>query len=1579
MGLSSALCVLWALLSTCGISMLHASNPALHFSHLNVEDGLSNSSVHTVLQDRWGFLWIGTEDGLNRFDGNEMRVYKYDPGDADSLSDSYVHALFEDKDGQLWIGTFGGGLCRYEPQTDSFVRFQFDPDDPNSLSNNYVTHIAADREGNLWIGTMGGGISLLMRGGESFLNIRYEKQKDRGLFSNEIWTLLFDRRGHLWVGTYDGIGLLPHASLAKVRAGNAHFHQFGEGPGLLSDKRVRALLEDRDGVIWVGTFEGGLNRVAFRVEDQTAPVLDIRAYRKSDRVFSIQHEDVRALLQDRDGNIWVGTDGGGLHLFHTGRERFYHYRYHRENPTSIGSNRILSLYQDASDLIWIGTSAGGISRLDLKKSQFKHWRQGREGSPGLSDDFVKAVYQDSKGYLWVGTTQGLNRIPVGGDPVSSVDLETSELVVYKHRPGGDKGLGHNFVRAIVEDKDGYLWAGTWGGGLTRIETESGQTLWFKSQATDASTLSNNFVRSLFVDFEDNLWVGTSNGLNRYDSVDERFTRYRFDEADLANFGSNRISSMYQDRRGTLWLGSDGGLILFDPQSGRHHTYRHDPHDPTSLSNNRVRAVASLGNEVLWVGTAGGGLNRLDLENGTYRHFSEHDGLPNDIVCGLLFQGADYLWISTNQGLSRFDILNESFTNFTTKEGLHHNEYNTGAFFKNHLGEMFYGGVEGLTFFHPGRLKLNTHVPNVAITKFLLGGKPLSVPLHPSERRELVLPHSRNAFTFEFAVLDFTDPEKNKYAFKMEGFEEEWNYQGSIRRINYTNIDPGTYVFRVKGANNNGVWNEVGTSWSLVIVPPWWRTRLAFFLYFILMGTALFGLFHLYNLRRERSHRQALELAARDLEREHGVAERLRHVDRLKDEFLANTSHELRTPLNGIMGIVESLIDGVTGELPPKTVANLSMVLGSAKRLSNLVNDILDYSKLKERTIELDLKPVDMHSLVDVVLLLSKPMAQKKGLRLINAIEVDLVPVAGDENRLQQILHNLVGNAIKFTDRGCVTVSAQVSGAWLLVSVADTGIGIPSDRQRGIFSSFEQVHGSMERLHGGTGLGLAITKQLVELHKGRIWVESEAGKGATFRFTVPLSKEKKVEMEEIEAQLADLKHLQAGDHEGEVIAEYTRTGVQLEKAEDDYTILIVDDEPVNLQVLVNLLSLNQYRIVQASSGEQALAVVNQKNVPVDLVILDVMMPKMSGYQVCRELRHQYDHHELPVILLTARGQVDDMAIGFEAGANDFITKPVTKEELIPRIQTQLRFHDFRRDLASARQAVEAGAFAEENAKFATSILHNIGNVLNSLKVSAQQTLHKLEYSKVHRLEQAGNMLKEHEHDWARWMAEDPKGKLLPAYFMKIGSILSQENAFLSKQLEDMNKKTDLMQDIIEMQQRHAKQSTEKSDRFDLVALVFECCRIMEESFKRRNIDVRIPFDREWSVMVEAQRIHSIQIIMNVLKNAVEAMEETPEDRRRLELELITAPETNPVLTIRDHGVGISEQGLKRVFSHGYTTKRTGHGFGLHYCLDVMRQMGGDISVESEGEGKGALFRLEFAGSGSERAHSVPVSDSVGENE
>ena len=1266
-----------------------AQKQEIKFEH--IEEGLSQNTVYVSLQDQYGFMWFATQDGLNKYDGYTFTHYRHNPEKPHSLSNNFILSIFEDRAGTLWVGTDGGGLNQYDRQHDHFVHYQHDPDNPHSLSSDVVLDIYEDSKGALWISTYNGGLNRFDRQQNQFVHYRNEPQNPNSLSSNAVWRIDEDSTGTLWVGAdSDGLNQFDREQNQFVR-----YQHDPLNPNSLSHDKVTFIYEDSTNTLWIGTEGGGINQFD-RERKQFVHYLHNPLDPNS-----LSHDKVWSIYEDSTGVLWIATDGG-LNQFDREQNRFFHYRHDPQNPDSLSNDYVMSLYEDRAGALWIGTDGGGLNKFELRQNQFKfkHYVHDPQNTNSLSHKIVSAIYEDQAGMLWVGTSKGLNKF----------DPSREKVTRYFKEPQNPNSLSHNEIWSLYEDRTGTLWIGTYDGGLNQYNRQEDQFVHYVHDPKNPLSLSNNQVRTLYEDKSGTLWIGTRDGLNRFDRDLNQFVSFHHDLNNPNSLSDNSILSIYEDKQGILWIGTQtGGLNQFDRKKNQFVRYLSDSENDDTLSYNEVSAIYEDQTGRLWIATLGGGLNQFDRQTETFAHYREIDGLANDVVYGILEDKQGNLWLSTNKGLSRFNPETNRFRNYDVLDGLQSNEFRS-AYHKNRRGELFFGGINGFNAFDPEQFTDNPYIPPVVITDFKIFNQSVKIgdnsPLqqHISITEQITLSYKQSFFSFEFAALNFLEPSKNQYAYRLEGLETDWNKAGTRRQAYYTSVPHGTYTFRVKGSNNDGIWNEKGAAIQITILPPPWKTWWAYTLYVITILTIIVT----YILAQKRQLREK----QLELEREKKIAAQLKEADRLKDEFLANTSHELRTPLNGIIGIAESLIDGAAGPVTQKLQSNLAMIVSSGRRLTNLVNDILDYSKLKKKEFDLQLQAIDMWTIADVVLALSQPLIGHKQLELINTIPADLPPINADENRIQQILYNLVGNAIKFTDSGTITISAEMitglapneseetdskplHNSHLALTVSDTGIGIPEEKLDRIFEAFEQADGSTSRVYGGTGLGLAVTQQLVKLHGGQMHVQSQVGEGSQFIFTLPIS-DTSVDENQVEAihsspstlsSLADYQSTSASQpSEREVVAAVpipvndsptdisseattATTASKITLPQGEYSIWIVDDEPVNRQVLVNFLSLQNYTLSQASSGVEVLSLLEKGQKP-DLILLDIMMPHKTGYDVTRKIRETWQADELPIILLTAKNQVADLVVGLEIGANDYLTKPVSKDELIARIKTHL---------------------------------------------------------------------------------------------------------------------------------------------------------------------------------------------------------------------------------------------------------------------------------------------------------------------
>ncbi|HEU4322960.1 MAG TPA: two-component regulator propeller domain-containing protein [Roseiflexaceae bacterium] len=784
----------------------------LRFDRLTPGQGLASPIVWDVLQDHRGFVWFATFDGLQRYDGYNLTTYLSRLDDSRSLSGNQLRVLFEDRSQVLWVGTWNNGLNRYDRQTDRFTRYRHDPADPASLSGNAIRAIVEDRAGNLWIAT-NGGLSRFDRATQRFVRFQHDPADPHSLGYNDIFSLYEDWAGALWIGTYGGG--LDRFDPASGRF--AHYRHNPADPASLSTDRVyTAITEDQAGGLWIGTWDGGLERL-----DRATGRFTHYRHDPADPA-SLAYNTVAALHVDAAGVLWAGTWGGGLDRFDPASGGFLHERSDPLDPSSLSDQRVVAITEDRSGMLWLGTEGGGVSLLDRYKQQFAHYRERPGDAASLAGSQVFGIAEDQTGDWWISTFGGgLNRL----------DRQSGQFAHYRHDPDDPASLSHDAVASVFVDRTGTLWAGTLQ-GLNRLDRETGRFVRYRHNDADPQSLSHDQVNTIYEDRAGALWLGTLDGLNRLDRRTGRFTRYRHDPNDPTSLSAFPIRTIIEDRRGNLWIGTrGGGLNRFDRQTGTFVRYQQKRADPRSLSSNAVLAIYEDQAGTLWLGTEDGGLNRFDPATGqVIASYRREDGLPSDSITSILADQQGKLWLGTSHGLARFDPATRQIRAYDESDGLPISLFQFGAAHRSRSGELIVGGINGFVAFDPSQLKEDAAAPPIALTDFQLANKP--VPIGPDsplvqaidDQPVLTLSHEDRVISIEFAALSFRAPARNRYRYLLEGFDREWTVVDGTRRfVTYTNLHPGSYLFRVYGSNSHGVWNHAGRSLRIVITPPWWQT------------------------------------------------------------------------------------------------------------------------------------------------------------------------------------------------------------------------------------------------------------------------------------------------------------------------------------------------------------------------------------------------------------------------------------------------------------------------------------------------------------------------------------------------------------------------------------------------------------------------------------------------------------------------------------------------------------------------------------------------------------------------------------
>ena len=1228
-------------------SFSFAQMKEMHFEHIAVEDGLSSNTVLCLLQDSRGFLWIGTYNGLNRYDGYDFLVYKNSLKDSTSLSGNMIRALCEDNNGDIWIGTWHNGLNKFIREKEKFKHYFYNPDNPSSISSDYILSMCKDKTGNLWIGTDGGGLNYFDVRKESFQHYKNNPNDPRSLSDNSIYNVYVDKSGTLWCGT-------ANSGLNKFDEKERKFTVFKNSdtdPESICGNQIVTIFEDHFGFLWVGSRDAGLNKF------DRSTNKSIRYVHDPQNPNSLADYGVWVVYESSDGLLWVGNANNGLSLFDRKKESFSCFRKNYNDPESLSDDAIFTIYEDQSSVLWFGTWSGGLNKYDRKKEKFVTYTHDPNNINSISGIGVYAIFRDKSGILWVGTeSSGLNKI----------DYKNNKYSYYQYNPNDRTSISSDLIYSICEDTKGNLWVGTYDQGLNKLDILTNKFQRFQHNPNDPNSLGNDRVTQIFCDSYGDLWIGSSDtGIDKLKKNDNNFIHYKNNPNDKNSVSSKLIYCFYEDALDNLWIGTYGdGLMMYNRKTDNFKYYKHDPNNPSnSLSSNIISSICEDKDGILWIGTNGSGLNRFDRRKKQYKHYGEKDGLANDVIFGILNDENGNLWISTGWGISRFNIKMERFKNYDSRDGLQGNEFNQGASFKDSNGKMYFGGANGFNVFNPTEIIDNPVPPEIAIIDFQILHKPVAIGYDSlwgrtileksiTETKLIKLNHDDNVISFELAALDFHSPERNQYAYFLEGFDKGWTRANASHRIiTYTNLDPGEYTLKVKGSNNDGVWNEAGISLKIIISSPWWATWWAYSLYAaVLLLIMLF--IRQYDLRRQRLRHQ--------LELEHEHSKKLEEVDQLKSSFYTNISHEFRTPLMLILGPVEKLLSKITDNDNRKQI---SLIKGNANRLLNLINQLLDLSKIEAGKLKLQASVGNIAQFVKGLVMEFDSVAERKDITLKINLKRENIEAYFDKEKLEKIITNIMSNAIKFTHNGgVVAVNINLIDHSVEILVRDTGIGIPKSKLQKIFDKFYQVDGSHTREYEGTGIGLALTKELVELHKGQIFIDSEEGKWTEVKLYFPLGRIHLPDdeiVEPIDFEIGKIKPEEVG------IKMSSETEDTLNDNLVDKTIVLLVEDNSDVREYIREALQENYYFEEAANGEQGLRKA-EKLIP-DLIISDVMMPKMDGYEMMKKIKQDEKTSHIPIILLTAKSDKDSKLEGLGLGADDYITKPFDTAELLARIR------------------------------------------------------------------------------------------------------------------------------------------------------------------------------------------------------------------------------------------------------------------------------------------------------------------------
>lgn len=1206
-----------------------AQQSEFNFINFSSKNGLSSNTVNVILKDRYGYMWFATDDGLNKFDGVNFTVYRHSTDDSSSIGAGMVMALQEDGLGNLWIGA-GSVLSFYDRDKDVFVNYNF--------SKGVIRSLCIDHSGNIWVGTYMG---LLVFDPRTLAVKEYktDPSKPDQLMSGVIISVFEDSRHRLWIGTIEGLHLYIEHNNSFSR-----FVHVKNDPFSFPDKIIRTITEDFNGNIWFGTNDGGV--AVLRPDGKS-----FKNYKHSPVDNNTLSSDrVYAIAADYTGKLWIGTEEG-LNILDPQSSKVLRITSDSRNKYRLIGKSVRSVFIDKDGIYWFGTFQGGINKYDNNLAFF-NLRQSNPFDPsGLNSGTVTSFVENADGDIYVGTDGG------------GLNLYHRKTGLFEHSRlnAGDKGKAKTILTMERDGND--LWIGTYPDGVYVLNMITGAVKRY-TQGNGSKDLVSNEIFCIKKDSRGNIWIGTNgNGLSKYDPKTGLFERFdpKNPIAGKSKLPLNGfIRSIEEDRFGNIWIGSSGsGIAIYDPW---HETFRALNPGNSDLAHDNILDIYTGRDGNIWVGTYGGGLCRFNYSTNKFITYSESDGLSNGFIHKILEDDAGKLWISTNKGISSFDIKNKKFKNYSHYNGLQQSTFNRGAGLKTSTGEMFFGGLDGFNYFDPQTLHSNTKVPSLVFTdlkisnRTVVPGNKSAIKKHISVAKEIRLSYKQN-FSLDFAALNYSVPQENRYSYMLEGFDKDWNDVGSSKTAVYTNLSPGKYTFRLKARSDDGLWSTPETSINIYVKPPIWRTVYAYIFYVLVIAFVLWGIRYrgIQKIKNKFIQEQERLQFQQMLEQERKEAERKHEFDQVKIKFLTNLSHEFRTPISLIVAPTEKLLEHETNE---KKQEELGLIKRNAKRLLNLVNQLLDFRKLEENELKLNLTDGDLISFVKDVGDSFKDISERKYINFAFSSSLSHYYTSFDKDKIERVLFNLLSNAFKFTkEEGKISLRIeQDSVSGIKIIVADNGIGMDSEIHEKIFDRFYQENTNANILNQGNGIGLSITREFVKLHRGSIDVESIPGKGSSFIVQLPCKPVPK-SIEEIA-----LSRAIARSNAGDAIPKSNKVSEP-----EMPTILLIDDHEDFLHYLSNNLR-SHYKVIESSDGKQAWQKVLSSHPQV--IVSDINMPEMDGITLCKKIRSDKRTSHIPIILLTALTGDANQLTGLNTGANDYLTKPFNFEILNLKIKNLL---------------------------------------------------------------------------------------------------------------------------------------------------------------------------------------------------------------------------------------------------------------------------------------------------------------------
>ncbi|TAJ11320.1 hybrid sensor histidine kinase/response regulator [Marinilabiliaceae bacterium JC017] len=1202
------------------------------FERFVVEDGLT--SINSITHDKNEFVWFGGTHGLYRYDGYDFKVFTHNPDDSTSICGNNVIHIYPDNKGHLWIGTVNAGLCRYEPEKEIFSSVKL-------LENLTVTSVYRDHQGILWVGTLGEGLFLFDFNDKLIGQYKNVSDGSTSLSNNEVFDIYEDNIGRIWVSTNSGAVDLYH------REQQVFQRFYYNASGYKAVRTGQKIFRDHQGYMWIGTEGDGLYRF-----DEKDEMFKHYLHVEGDE-HSLSNNVITGIAEGAQGVIWITTDGGGLNRLDTRTGKIWRYRHDPYDENSLVNNSSYCLYVDKMHTLWLGMGDGVVNIS--KKSVFNIYQPdviNKDSS--LSFRVVVTLCKTKNNRLWIGT---------GGGGVDVFDMNTRTFLKnYRHNPGDKNSISTDIILDLHENKAGNIWVGTFLGGANLVKPQQQEILHFRHDKEDSNSLINDHIFDIEEDASGNVWLATQGGgLDRFNPHTGKYIHYKNEPDNPSSLGSNRVLCLLNDRNNNLWVGTNNGCLQrFDPQKETFINYGVDDPVGSRLKNNQIHTIYEDSEGMIWIGSGQSGLYRMNPESGTFSCLTIKDGLPSNSVYGIIEDQNRNIWFCTNRGIGRYHRGSNTILTLNSDDGLPTNDFEAGAIVQTNEGELYFGSKKGLISFFPKDIVQDNRDVDVALTGFRIFNEPVAVgqkvgntiPLVKAidYAEEIVLPWYQNNFSIEFAAPKAEKPAKVKYKYLLKGANNRWIETDAKRRVaTFSNLDPGSYLFKIVGANSTGKWSAHEKQVKIIVKPPFWKTTWAYLLY------SVFAILIIYVVGKELKKRVHLK---NQLELEKYKHEKDNELNLLKISFFTNMSHELRTPLTLIMGPMERLIQNFHHDNRERH--QLMVIQRNGQRLLHMVNQLLDFRKMESGKMYLHVQNVEVVAFLKETILSFQELALQKNIRFHFQVEAESFFAFIDKSKVEIMVFNLLSNAFKFTpENGTITLIVEtvyrLDNHWICIKVQDSGLGIHRDEKEKIFDLF--YHDDQNVDVKGTGIGLSLTKNLVELHHGEIKVESEPGLGSTFIIHLPAEKSA---YSASETNVIKPK---------EVLADWnpkssSKMQLQVKTSSQQLPIMLVVEDNVEMNQFICEGFERQFTVLKAHNGEEGLAMATDK-IP-DIIVSDVMMPRMDGVELCRKLKTDPRTSHIPVVLLTARSAEMYQVEGLENGADDYITKPFSFDVLSAKV-------------------------------------------------------------------------------------------------------------------------------------------------------------------------------------------------------------------------------------------------------------------------------------------------------------------------